>query len=292
MRGLSPGFRASRRALLLGAAALSATRTAAARLAPRVVSIGGGITEIVYAIGAQKLLVGVDTTSNFPDAASALPNVGYARALSAEGVLALAPTLVLAAGDAGPPAVLRQIRQAGIAVELLEADHSFEGLIGRIQRIGGLTGRAEAARAVADKITRDWAGVRRRVTAAEQSPRVLFLMGFDTARLMVAGRRTAAQAMLDYVGARNAAEGFTGYKPLTPEALISARPDVLLTTRQALDAGGGVSGLLHLPGMAQTPAGRAQRVVASETMFLLGFGPRLPAAVDALHGELAAAMRS
>lgn len=285
----------SRRDVLKGGAAslfgvLCGGSLAQASPGPRVVSIGGGITEIVYALGAQNLLVGVDTTSTFPAAAARLPSVGYARQLSAEGILALTPSLVLATAEAGPPAVLQQLRGSGIVLQTLDADHRFEGLIARIQAVGKATGHADAAQALATKTTRDWSQVQRDVAAARQRPRVLFLMGFDTARMMVAGQGTAAQAMLDYAGAHNAAQGYSGYKPLTPEALIAARPDVLLTTRQALDAGGGAAGLLRQPGMAQTPAGQARRVIALDTMLLLGFGPRLPLAVQTLHRDLVASL--
>ena len=287
--------RLSRRDVLTGGAAalfgvLCGGSPAQASPGPRVVSIGGGITEIVYALDAQNLLVGVDTTSTFPAAAARLPSVGYARQLSAEGILALTPSLVLTTAEAGPPAVLQQLRGSGITLQTLDADHRFEGLIVRIQAVGKATGHPAAAQALAAKTTRDWSQVQRDVAAASQRPRVLFLMGFDTARMMVAGQGTAAQAMLDYAGAHNAAQGYSGYKPLTPEALIAARPDVLLTTRQALDAGGGAAGLLRQPGMAQTPAGKAQRVIALDTMLLLGFGPRLPLAVQTLHRDFVASL--
>ncbi|MDY0329486.1 MAG: ABC transporter substrate-binding protein [Thiomonas sp.] len=282
----------SRRHVLLGgAAALFGGSLAQADPGLRVVSIGGGITEIVYALGAQNLLVGVDTTSTFPAAVSRLPSVGYARLLSAEGILALTPSLVLATAEAGPPAVLQQLRGSGIALQILNADHNFEGLITNIQAVGKAIGHLDAAQSLAAKTTCEWNQVQREVAAAEQHPRVLFLMGFDTARMMVAGQGTAAQAMLDYAGAHNAVRGYSGYRPLTPESLIAARPEVLLTTRQALEAGG-VAGLLRQPGMAQTPAGKAQRVVTLDTMFLLGFGPRLPLAVQTLHRDLLASLSS
>jgi iron complex transport system substrate-binding protein len=89
--------------------------------------------------------------------------------------------------------------------------------------------------------------------------------------------------MLDYAGAVNAVQGFKGYKPLTPESMIAARPDCLLVTEQGLQAAGGLEAILKLPGLAQTPAGRSQAVVAMDALRLLGFGPRMPEAVLALH---------
>lgn len=103
---------------------------------PRMVSVGGAVTETVFALGAQGQLAGVDTTSLFPADATRLPQVGYARTLSAEGVLALKPQLLLASGEAGPPQVLQQLQRAGVRVEVLDDQHRFDGILARTVRIG------------------------------------------------------------------------------------------------------------------------------------------------------------
>jgi iron complex transport system substrate-binding protein len=125
-------------------------------------------------------------------------------------------------------------------------------------------------------------------TPATQS-RVLFLMSPTGNQPMVAGQHTAADAMLAYAGARNAMQGFSGYRALTPEALVAAQPDIVLTTDDALKAAGSKRHLLDSAGFALTPAGRSTRVVALDALFLLGFGPRLPEAVSALNRSLAKA---
>ncbi|ATE61905.1 heme/hemin ABC transporter substrate-binding protein [Thauera sinica] len=288
---------AGRRAALsrlarLGAAAAfagsGAARAAAAASAPqRLVSVGGALTEIAYALGCEQELVGVDTTSLYPEAATRLPSVGYARSLSAEGILALAPTRLVATEEAGPPAVLRQIADAGVAVNVLPANHRFEGMLDRVRRMGELTGRAQRAGSMAAALQADWARVRRRIEArAAPSPRVLFVLAHSPGQIMVSGRATNADAMIRYAGAANAVQDFDGFKPLGAEALIAARPDIVLLTEQGLKANGGVDRVLALPGLSQTPAGAARRVVALEAMFLLGFGPRMPAALDALDVAL------
>jgi len=114
----------------------------------------------------------------------------------------------------------------------------------------------------------------------------------STSQVMVAGAGTSAEAMIEYAGAVNALAGFKGYKPLTPEAVIAARPDLILATDQGLQAAGGTAGLLKLPGLAQTPAGRPQRIVALEATWLLGFGPRLAAALQQLDAAFAAALKA
>jgi len=287
--GLDTRRRWLQRAAAAGWMAQAPWAWAAASPAQRIVSIGGAITETVYALGAQAALVGVDTTSLYPAAARALPSVGYARALSAEGVLSLAPTLVVAGDEAGPPNVLRQLEAARVPVQVLGHDDSVEGLVERTIKLAALLGRAEAGRALADTLRRDAQAARdqaARAAAGHAPPRVMFILAHSMSQIRVAGQRTAADAMLQLAGARNALTGFEGYKPLNPEAALAAAPDVLLVTDQGLDAAGGIDGLLRAPGLAATPAGRAHRVASLDALLLLGFGPRLPAAITALAQAL------
>ncbi|AKR44089.1 hemin ABC transporter substrate-binding protein [Methylophilus sp. TWE2] len=262
------------------------------KMTRRIVSVGGGLTEIIYALGAEKELVGVDTTSLYPEAATKLPSVGYARALSSEGILALSPTLVLATEDAGPPAVLRQVGTAGVPVSILSANDKFEGVIERIQHVGRLIERSAQASQLESQLRQDWQRALAPILARKTSaPRVLFILSHSPAQIMVGGRKTSADAMIAYAGARNAVDGFDGFKPLTPEAVIAAQPDIVLFTEQGMGVVGGVDGALKLPGLAQTPAGQKRRMVALEAMFMLGFGPRLPQALSALDQLLTKAMQ-
>ncbi len=258
----------------------------------RIVSIGGALTEILFALDAQRELVGVDTTSLFPESVNALPRVGYARTLSSEGILALAPTQVVATEDAGPPAVLRQITASGVPVTVLPAKHRFEGMLERVQRLGEVTGRGPQALSLVERLKTEWAQSRSPILARKTTgPRVMFVLSHSPSQAMVGGQGSSAQAMLHYAGATNAVQGFEGFKPLTPEAVIAAKPDVVLFTDQGLTAVGGMAGALKLPGLGQTPAGQQRRIVALEAMFLLGFGPRLPQALSALDETLQRAMQ-
>ncbi len=277
-----------RRALLLLPLALHG----AAKANPqRIVSVGGAITETLYALGAQDQIVGVDTTSLYPEAATRLASVGYARALSAEGVLSLRPTLVVAGGEAGPPAVLRQLEAARVPLVVLGVDHRFEGVVERTRRLGDLVGRADTARMLAAQLEAQWRETLARVQAQRErsqaaAPRVLLVLSHAANTLRIGGRNTASDAVIRYAGGRNAFAEVDGFKPLTPEAAIAAAPDVILATDQGLQAVGGVDAFLAAPGLAQTPAGRARRVIAFEALSLLGFGPRLPQAVAQLSHAL------
>lgn len=279
-----------RRRLLLavGALPMLGVSAASAQAVRRAVSVGGAVTEIVYAVGAGGALVGADSTSTFPTPAEKLPRVGYMRQLSAEGVLALKPDLLVATAEAGPPAVLSQIESTGVPVRRLAVRHSIDSLRENVREVAGLFGAVEGGRRVTAEIDAQWATARARAAAATGKPRVLFVLAHGGGAPMVAGDGTAAEAMIAYAGGVNAVRGMQGYKPLTAEAALAAAPDVILITQQGLDEAGGIDRLLTRPGLSLTPAGRARRVIAMDALYLLGFGPRLPGAVldlaSRLHG--------
>ncbi len=259
--------------------------------AATVVCIGGALTEIVYALQAQDSLVGVDSTSTYPLAARKLPNVGYARSLSAEGILALAPRLILASEQAGPPAVIRQLQAAGLKLEVIPTTFTFAGLLQRVVRVGVLLGRQSAAAALVRSLQDQWRQSQQHLAATARPgrvpPRVLFILSHIPGQARVAGRATAADAILRYAGAQNVVQQFTGYKTLSAEAMIAAQPEVIVMTTQE-PTSAQTAKIQALPGVALTPAGRNGRILAYEPMLMLGFGPRLPQIVEALHRSLMA----
>jgi iron complex transport system substrate-binding protein len=277
--------------MALGIDVFAHERTATSAHAMRLISIGGALTEIVYLLKANTELVGVDTTSIYPAAATRLPNVGYARSLSAEGILALGPTQLIATEDAGPPMVLKQISDAGIPLIILPSGHQFKDLIERVSTIGRLVHKPDIAQALASRLHVEWNNTQERVSHSKRkNTRVLFVLSQNPSQLMVGGEKTSADAMISYAGARNAISGVSGFKPLTPEAVIAANPDVILVTDQGMKAVGGIDGVLRFPGISQTRAGKEQKIISLEAMYLLGFGPRMPLAVAELNVLLQRAM--
>jgi len=277
--------------MVLGFGAFAHERSATSSHSMRLISIGGALTEIVYSLRAHAELVGVDTTSIYPSAATRLPNVGYARSLSAEGILALRPTQLIATEDAGPPMVLRQIFDARIPLAILPSGHQFKDLIDRLHIIGRLLHKLDIAQALASRLHVEWSNTQERIAHSKlKTIRVLFVLSQNPSQLMVGGEKTSADAMITYAGTRNAITGFSGFKPLTPEAVIAANPDVILVTDQGMKAVGGIGGVLRFPGISQTRAGTEQKIVSLEAMYLLGFGPRMPLAVAELNLLLQRAM--
>ncbi len=253
----------------------------------RIVAVGGAVTEIVYALGLEDRLLAVDTTSLYPAAATELPNVGYMRQLSAEPILALGPDLVLATQDAGPPAALDQLRDAGVAVVSVPDDYTPDGVLAKIDLVAAALGVEAAGRALHDRVAAELSAVRQAFAEVAERPRVLFLLTVSKGRTaMAAGTGTSAEGIIALAGGSNAVGGFESYKPLSPEAAVAAAPEVLLIGERSLDLLGGMEGLLSLPEIALTPAARNRRVVVMETLFLLGFGPRTAQAAMTLGKQL------
>lgn len=253
----------------------------------RIVTVGGAITEIVYALGAGDRVIAVDTSSVYPEDAARHPRVGYQRTLAAEGILALDPDLVLASAEAGPPATIAQLREAGVRVELMAPADSVVTAADRVRAVGSVLGERAAADALAARIEREGEALGARVAAAPSRRRVVFVYARGGGTIMVSGGDTPAAAMITLAGGHNAIGAWTGFRPLSAEAMLAAAPDVILVPARGLASLGGVDGLFAQPGLADTPAGRARRVVAIDDLLLLGFGPRLPEAIATLARELA-----
>ena len=258
--------------------------------AQRIISVGGSVTEIVYALGAEGRLVAVDQTSLHPPQARSLPDVGYLRALSAEPILSLAPDLVLVEADAGPPDVLDQLESAGVTVRRMPDEPDIAGVLQKITAVAASLGLQERGAALAQRVGARHTRIAAQVAHITERPSVMFVLSAGRGAPLVAGNGTSAEAVIAMAGARNAVDGFPDYRPLSPEAGVAAAPDVILVTWRTMELLGGVDGLAALPGIAGTPAADNRRIIAIDGLLLLGFGPRTPEAVatlaEALHPGL------
>lgn len=253
----------------------------------RIVAAGGAVTEIIYALGLQDRLVGVDSTSLFPpEALKTKPNIGYVRALSAEGVLSLQPSVVLAIPGAGPATALSLLNEAGIRLALVPDDPSPEGVGTKIEVVGALIGAVEPARRLAEQARQAFAEVEAQREALPQRRRVLFVLSQANGRVLIGGESSSAAAIIALAGGVNAAEGFQGFKPMTDEAIIAAAPDAILTMRRGDEPPLSSETLFAMPAFAQTPAAARKALISMDGLYLLGFGPRTPAAARDLMAAL------
>jgi iron complex transport system substrate-binding protein len=288
-RALLRGLLAGGAAAGLGAMVLRpATAAACAGNGQRVVSVGGAVTEIVAALDAMCRVIATDTTSLYPRAVFDLPRVGYMRALAAEGIVALNPSLVLVSDRSGPEAVLRQIKDAGVDLRLIPDEPQIEAIAPKIVAVGEALGLKMQATALAKAVEDDIAALRHQVAGLKSKPRVLFLLSVARAQPMAGGADTAADAMIKLAGGVNAA-AVNGFKPISAESALDVAPDAVLMMHQTLEAAGGIDAVLALPAFSGSPAAKNRRLIAMEGTYLLGLGPRVAHAgrdlAAALHPE-------
>jgi len=263
------------------AAALSFISGSTAQ-AERIVSIGGDVTEIVYALDQQGRLVGSDETSMYPAAANKLPKVGYLRNLSAEGILSLKPDLVIAAPHAGPAAVLEQLADGKIKVVSIPGPESIAGVMQKIDAVAAALGVPQKATTLKASVEKRMTAVETALKAIKTPTKAMFLLAQGPGGAMAAGKGTAANSMLELAHGTNVAAGFDGYKPLTPESAVALAPDVIVVAEHAVAMLGGLEELKARPEIAITPAGKNNRIIVMDAQLLLGFGPRTPDAVATL----------
>jgi iron complex transport system substrate-binding protein len=260
--------------------------------AERLVTVGSAVTEIVFALGAGSQVLGADSSSSYPPEATKLPKVGYHRSLSGEGTLALRPTLVLLGPKAGPPAAIDQLRGAGVRVHQVREGHTLEVARARIEELGKLLDRPQEAAALVARLDADVARARAlsvgRSADSGQRPPVLFVFSHGAGTVSVSGRGTSATAIIELAGGRNCVDGFEGFRPLTAEAAINAAPEVIAIPKRGLETVGGRAALLAVPGIGDTPAAKAGRIVTLDDVALGDVGPRMGEAALALATALAA----
>lgn len=252
----------------------------------RIVSIGGAVTETLYALGLDKNIVGVDTTSLYPpQAMKEKPSVGYMRQLSAEGVLGLRPSLILAVEGAGPKETMNVLEAARVPMIVARDTFTGEGIVEKVRVIAQAAGVPERGQCVVQRVRADLAALAAIEKDIKAPKRVMFVLSFVNGRAMVSGTKTAADGIIKMAGAVNAVTDYEGYKPVSDEAVIAAKPDVILAIERAGSTVTADTVFAH-PAFAATPAGLKRSFVSMDGLYLLGFGPRTARAARDLANTL------
>jgi iron complex transport system substrate-binding protein len=261
---------------LIGATALSllALSQSVLAAAPRVISAGAGITELVLALDAGNELVAVDSTSQLPEKHSDVAKLGYHRMLSAEGILALSPNLVLGSDAMGPKSTLDLLKNAKIKVVQLPDSDSQTQLLSNINEMGELLQRQSQAEKLQHKINQSFATIaikRQRIAEQKEVPKVLFLLLQADRPARVGGDDTAADIIIKLAGGKNIA-GFPGYKSVSQEGILSMQPDVILLSNRSDNESNDVVDTLikQMPLIEHTPAGQHKQIKYLKPQALLG----------------------
>jgi iron complex transport system substrate-binding protein len=257
----------------------------------RIITAGSAITESVCALGDCDKIIASDRTSLYPSHIQSLPSIGYRGGISAEGIISLKPTLVIAEKDYVDAATLEQLAATGIALLVVEQTYDFAGTRALITKIGSVLSRAEEAKALIAANEKHLAEAKVLLHQITRRPRVLCVYNRGTETVSIAGDNSFGN-ILDYAGVQRVPAGVSGYKTLNAEALIAANPDYLVMTSTGFQSMGGLEGVLRLPGVALTNAGRQRQIVPIESLRLTNFGPRFGETVKelvlSLHPELLA----
>lgn len=245
----------------------------------RIVAIGGSITEIVYALGEEGHLVARDSTSRYPAAAVALPDVGYMRQLSPEGVLSVNPSGILALHGSGPKEAVDVLKKSSVPFIDVPEHYSHDGILEKIRIVGKALGVDAKAETLVAETDAKLKAAEKQTASIKQRKRVLFVLSIQGGKILAAGTDTAGDGIIKLAGAVNAVEGFSGYKQMSDEAIVTARPDVILAMK---NAGPPIAEaeLFAIPSITSTPAGEGRKLILMDGSYLLGFGPRT---ADAIH---------
>ncbi len=252
--------------------------------AQRIVSLNGAVTEVLSTLGRETEIVGVDVTSTYPESVKkTAKDLGHVRSISIEAILALKPTLILGTDKDISPELLEKLKASKIQTELFHQEFSPEGSKKLIGEVAAAIGTTDGVAQLQENINASLKNVK----PLAKPVKVLFIYARGANMLMVSGTGTPVDKMIALAGGKNAVTEFEDFKPLTPEALIKGNPDVILMFDSGLESVGGKEGILKIPGVDKTTAGKNKSIINMDGALLSGFGPRTGEAASQLNSLLA-----
>lgn len=262
---------------------LALTCALSAQAAERIVVAGGSLTELIYAMGAGQRVVGVDETTSYPPETAALPHIGYWKQLSSEGILSLRPSRFITWQDAGPQLVLEQLRSQKVdVVTLPRVPATVDQMYANIHALAKTLSVEEQGNALVDDIRQRLKKVAQSSASKPAPVKALFILSAGGSAPQVAGQGSVADAIMTLAGAQNVAQ-HPQYRSYSAEALIAANPQVIVVTSQMVE--GDINRLSTIAGITRTAAWKNKRIVILDQALILGMGPRVADAVEALHRQ-------
>ncbi|MFM6941629.1 MAG: hemin ABC transporter substrate-binding protein [Candidatus Planktophila sp.] len=247
--------------------------------AHRVVALANGSAEIIDAMGMTNILVGRDIASTEPALAS-IPIVTSGHQVIAEKIISINPDLVIIDASVGPQQALDALRAASIKVITIEEAWSVGEISAKVVAVSDAIGAPRSGAALAAKFR-----ATPTISPSKQSPRIAFLyLRGGSSIYLLGGKGSGADSVIASIGGVDVGSRVSGvaFAPLTAESFAKANPQIILVMTKGLESVGGVSGLLALPGIAQSDAGKNSRIIAVDDSLLLSFGPRTPSMLKKL----------
>lgn len=243
----------------------------------RIIPLDGDIAEVVFALGLGDRVVATDLSATYPPEADDLPQIGYQGALSTEPIAAFNPTVLLATALAGPPETLDELQRLGFPLIIIPNQPNSQGPGMKIRAVASALGVPGRGEALAAEVENAIAAAGVEGECREDCLRVMMIYVRGTSAQLVFGGSSPTRWLIEAAGGVDVSReiGVVDPTPISAEAIVSAAPDVLITTELGLESVGGLDGLLEIPGLAGTPAGREGRVLTYDAQLLLGNGPRV-----------------
>ena len=260
--------------LLLTFASFSFDACEKAMDSSRITAAGGSITEIIYFLEQESRIIAVDVTSNYPKSAMNFPSIGYVRALSAEGVLSLDPTLIIGENDMGPPSVIDQINRTNVETRVLPEIHSASGIIQKIECVGQMIGMTKNEIDFHNNKLLKQVSQLENSTSDAEGKKIIYILSMQSGSPLIAGSNTSGDGLISLAGGINPLSSFEGWKPVGTESIIQAEPDLIIISERGLKGFGTIEELSNHPALYLTPAAQNNNILALDGMASLGFGPR------------------
>ncbi|CAN2192367.1 ChuT ABC-type hemin transport system, periplasmic component [Candidatus Nanopelagicaceae bacterium] len=251
----------------------------------RVVALANGSAEVIDSLGLKKILIGRDIAST-DSSLQSVPIVTSGHQVVAEKIISLSPDLVIIDPSVGPSQAIDSLKKSGISVISIKERWDVAGISKKIIEIAAILKVQKSGQALSAKIAKSISRSAEKVTG---SPRVafLYLRGGNSIYLL-GGKGSGADSIVQAIGAIDvgAEKSSIAFSNLTSESLVGANPEVILVMIKGLASVGGAQGLVNLPGIAQTDAGKRARIIAVDDSLLLSFGPRTPDLLNKLAAAL------
>ena len=280
---------AQSKAIEISSARATTIKSSESPVTQKVVALANGAGEIISAMGFKSILIGRDIASTDVDLKS-VPIVTSGHQVVAEKIIALTPDLVIVDKSTGPQSALDALAVAGIRVVTTPEAWTLGDMPAKVRAIANAIGAPASGAALNTALNSS-------LNKLQESPdksRVVFLyLRGGSSIYLIGGKGSGADSLISAVGALDvgAATLTNPFSAMTSELLASLNPDVLLVMSKGLQSVGGVSGLVKLPGIAQTAAAKNRRVIAVDDSLLLSFGPRTPDLIEQLSAAMAKAMK-
>lgn len=242
----------------------------------RIVCVAKEYNEVIFELGAQQNIVGVDISSNYPPALKNITTVGYHRALSAEAILACKPSLIIHDNNIGPEHVIKQLKDLQIPMKTFAGSvYTIAQAKGMIKDIGTYFHKEKQADSLCHKLEHDMATAEADLKQYKDTPKVVIIhFGQANNVYLTMTNKNIAANIIKWAGGVVPINGERAMIPLSAEVIAKSDPDVILLTDVGYDRLGSMDKIKELPGINGTKAAVNNRIYRVEEHDIVYLGAR------------------